>query len=114
MRIPKTIRKNGIYFHKLEGNKLVYKFMMLGIEMKELESEFLESYHIDLSYLKNKCYNETINELEKICLLFVEEKDKLKTIIKGDSIIDEVYKKKLERLIRDKDTIGLSKEQIKV
>ena len=106
LKIQKVIQINIDNFKKFKGNKLVYKFMMLETETKELESEYLESYHIDLSYLKNKCYNETIEELEKICLLFVEEKDKIKTLIKGDNIMDEAYEE-LERLSKDKDIIGL-------
>ena len=72
----------------------------------ELESEFIESYHIDLTYLNGKCYNE-LNELEKSCFVFLEEQEET-TInsLKGDSVMDEAYDE-LERISRDTGIIGL-------
>ena len=72
----------------------------------ELESEFIESYHIDLTYLNGKCYNE-LNELEKSCFVFLEEQEET-TInsLRGDSVMDEAYDE-LERISRDTGIIGL-------
>ena len=99
-------------FHKFNGNKLLYKFTMREVDTNELESEFLESYHIDLTYLKDKCYNEIKDELERICLLFIDKNNEYKSLLKGDNIMDEAYEE-LERISRDTGIIGLyDKEQI--
>ena len=80
--------------------------MMMEEETHELESEFIESYHIDLTYLNGKCYNE-LNELEKSCFVFLEEQEET-TInsLRGDSVMDEAYDE-LERISRDTGIIGL-------
>ena len=85
---------------------------MREVDTNELESEFLESYHIDLTYLKDKCYNEIKDELERICLLFIDKNNEYKSLLKGDNIMDEAYEE-LERISRDTGIIGLyDKEQI--
>ena len=45
-------------FNHYKGNKLLYTFKMLEEETKEEEGSNIISYHIDLSYMKGKCYNE--------------------------------------------------------
>jgi len=112
LEINKVIQINIDDFHKFNGNKLLYKFTMREVNTNELESEFLESYHIDLTYLKDKCYNEIKDELERICLLFIDKNNEYKSLIKGDNIMSEAYDE-LERISRDTGIIGLyDKEQI--
>ena len=71
--------------------------MMKEVELNELETENLESYHLDLSYLKERCYNEEeLTQVEKLCLLFIKEDiDSLR----GESIMDDA--KKVEQKIRN-------------
>ena len=51
-------------------------------------SRLMKSYHIDLSYLKNRYYNEC-NEIEKTCILFLEDLEKYKSDIKEDEIMEK-------------------------
>ncbi len=104
--ISKIIQINFDNYKHYSGGKLLYKFMMMEEDTHELESEFIESYHIDLTYLNGKCYNE-LNELEKSCFVFLEEQEET-TInsLRGDSVMDEAYDE-LERISRDTGIIGL-------
>ena len=65
----------------------------------------MKSYHIDLSYLKNRYYNEC-NEIEKTCILFLEDLEKYKSDIKEDEIMEKAYET-LEEISRDEKIIGL-------
>jgi len=112
LKYLKIIQINIDNFHKFKGNKLLYKFTMREIETNEQENDLLESYHIDLTYLKDKCYNEIKDELEKICLLFIDKNNEYKTLLKGDNIMNEAYEE-LERISMDKNIIGLyDKEKV--
>ena len=68
-------------------------------------SRLMKSYHIDLSYLKNRYYNEC-NEIEKTCILFLEDLEKYKSDIKEDEIMEKAYET-LEEISRDEKIIGL-------
>lgn len=78
--------------------------MMKEVELNELETENLESYHLDLSYLKERCYNEEeLTEIEKLCLLFIKEDiDSLR----GEDIMDDAIDE-LNKISHDEKIIGL-------
>ena len=97
----KVMQINIDDFKHYKGNKLLYKFKMLEEETHEEEGSGIISYHIDLSYIKSKCYNESESELEKLCLIFTDKK-----IDKGDKYMEEA-REEIEKLSRDKDIIGL-------
>ena len=102
LNIKKVIQINIDNFHRFKGNKLVYEFKMREKDTNEIETDTIESYHIDLSYLRKNCYNNS--ELEQICLLFIEQRKK------GDGKMEDYMKEaydELERISRDKDIIGL-------
>lgn len=102
LNIKKVIQINIDNFTRFHGNKLVYEFKMREKDTNEIETDTIESYHIDLSYLRKNCYNNS--ELEKILLLFIEQTKK------GDGIMEDYMKEaydELERISRDKDIIGL-------
>lgn len=89
-------------FNHYKGNKLLYTFKMLEEETREEEGSNIISYHIDLSYMKGKCYNECKSELEKLCLVFTNSKIEEK----GDKYMEEA-REEIERLSKDKEIIGL-------
>ena len=99
------IQINFDNFQKYQGNKLIYEFMMREKDTNEIETDLLKSYHINLPYLKNHCYNKC-NEIEKLCILFQEDIEKYKLEIKEDEIMEEAYET-LENISSDEKIIGL-------
>ena len=79
--------------------------MMREKDTNEIETDLLKSYHINLPYLKNHCYNEC-NEIEKLCILFQEDIEKYKIEINEDEIMEEAYET-LENISSDEKIIGL-------
>ena len=106
--ISKIIGINIDNFSKFRGNKFVYKFLPMEIETKEIEEENRESYHLDLEYLRNKCYNnDKLSELEKMCQIFIEEDfEHLENLKKGDDVMTKAVNK-LEDISKDDKIIGL-------
>ena len=106
--ISKIIGINIDNFSKFRGNKFVYKFLPMEIETKEIEDENRESYHLDLEYLRNKCYNnDKLSELEKMCQIFIEEDfEHLENLKKGDDVMTKAVNK-LEEISKDDKIIGL-------
>lgn len=106
--ISKIIGINIDNFNKFRGNKFVYKFLPMEIETKEIEEENRESYHLDLEYLRNKCYNnDKLSELEKMCQIFIEEDfEHLENLKKGDDVMTKAVNK-LEEISKDDKIIGL-------
>ena len=103
--IEAVIQINIDNFTHYKGNKLIYKFEMREQETGELECEKLESYHIDLEYLKNNCYNES-NELEQLLQLFiVEDEDKLDKLRRNRNMKKAINE--LEKISSDERIIGL-------
>lgn len=110
LEVKKVIQINIDNFTKYSGNKLIYKFMMKEVETNEIETEMIESYHINLPYLKKRCYNKDI-ELEKLCRLFVIEQKEAYNL-KGDVIMEEALNE-LEKISKDDKIIGLyDKEKV--
>lgn len=72
----------------------------------ELECEKLESYHIDLEYLKNNCYNEEENSLKTLLQLFIVEDEELLDKLMRKEDMEEAVNE-LERLSSDSRIIGL-------
>lgn len=95
-------------FNKYSGDKLVYEFSMYEIDTKEIEEEGLKSYHVDLDYLRKKCYNkEELNELEEMLQLFIVKSfDELRGDIYMEPYMQEVMQE-LERISQDEKIIGL-------
>lgn len=106
--ISKIIGINIDNFSKFRGNKFVYKFLPMEIETKEIEEENRESYHLDLEYLRNKCYNnDKLSELEKMCQIFIEvDFEHLENLKKGDDVMTKAVNK-LEEISKDDKIIGL-------
>ena len=99
------IQINFDNFQKYKGDKLIYEFMMREKETNEIETDLIKSYHINLSYLKNRCYNKC-SEIEKTCILFLEDLEKYKLDIKEDEIMEKAYET-LEEISNDEKIIGL-------
>ena len=106
--IVDIIQINIDNFTKYKGNKLVYEFSMYEKDTRELEEEGLKSYHIDLDYLRKKCYNiEKLNVLEKMLMLFIVESfDELRGGIYMEQYMQDAMEE-LERISRDEKIIGL-------
>ena len=97
----KIIQINIDDFHNYKGDKFIYEFKMREKDTMEVENDLIVSYHIDLKYLEDRCYNDS--EIEKLFRLFItEDIDSLR----GDPIMDEAIKE-LENLSIDPRIIGL-------
>ena len=105
--IEAVIQINIDNFTHYKGNKLIYKFEMREQETGELECEKLESYHIDLEYLKNNCYNKIDdNELEQLLQLFIiEDENKLDKLRRNKDMEKAINE--LEKISSDERIIGL-------
>ena len=104
--IEGVIQINIDNFTHYKGNKLIYKFEMREESTGELECEKIESYHIDLEYLRNNCYNEEGNSLERLLQLFIiEDNEKLDKLRRKKDMEEAINE--LERLSSDKKIIGL-------
>jgi len=101
-----VIQINIDNFTHYKGNKLIYKFEMREESTGELECEKLESYHIDLEYLKNNCYNEEGNSLETLLQLFIVEDEELLDKLRRKEDMEKAVNE-LERLSSDSRIIGL-------
>ena len=101
-----VIQINIDNFTHYKRNKLIYKFEMREESTGELECEKLESYHIDLEYLKNNCYNEEGNSLETLLQLFIVEDEELLDKLRRKEDMEKAVNE-LERLSSDKRIIGL-------
>lgn len=102
IKIKKTIGINIDNFSRFKGEKFLYKFVPMEVETKEIEEETRETYHLDLEYLRRKCYNEEkLDELERMCQIFIKEDEEgLDMIKKGDKVMEKAVKK-LEEISRD-------------
>lgn len=82
--------------------------MSIEVDTHEVEEKNHESYHLDLEYLKKKCYNkEKLTELENMCLIFVKDKKiELEELKQGDEWMRKAINK-LEEISMDEKIIGL-------
>ena len=108
IKIKKIIGINIDNFSRFKGNKFLYKFLPLEEETKEIEDDLRETYHLDLEYLRKKCYNkEKLSELERMCQIFIEEdSEELDELKRGDRVMEKAVNK-LEEISRDEKIIGL-------
>ena len=84
----KTILINFDNFDVLKKNKFIYYCKLFYYPYNTVLYNNIEIININLVYLKKKYYNNyRLNELEKMLLIFVEQrKDKLLKIIKNDNV----------------------------
>ena len=84
----KTILINFDNFDVLKKNKFIYYCKLFYYPYNTVLYNNIEIVNINLVYLKKKYYNNyRLNELEKMLLIFVEQrKDKLLKIIKNDNV----------------------------
>ena len=84
----KTILINFDNFDVLKKNKFIYYCKLFYHPYSTVLYNNIEIVNINLVYLKKKYYNNyRLNELEKMLLIFVEQrKDKLLKIIKNDNV----------------------------
>ena len=97
LNAKRIIQINIDNFHKYKGNKLVYEFIMREKDTGELENDLIVSYHIDLKYLENECYNN--NEIEKLFRLFLN-KD-IENISRDPEIIGLYDAEKVEKKLKN-------------
>lgn len=84
----KTILINFDNFDVLKKNKFIYYCKLFYYPYNTVLYNNIEIININLVYLRKKYYNKyRLNELEKMLLIFVEQrKDKLLKIIKNDNV----------------------------
>ena len=91
------IQINFDNYHFFEKRKLINKCMITEVETGEIENRNMIIYHINLAYLKEICYSKDIkklDELEKYCLMLIEESfNKVKKISKGDEVMEKMVEK---------------------
>ena len=75
---------------------------------KYLETENYESYHLNLEYLRKKCYNNCkLTRLEHLCkLFFITNKEEAEELAKEDDIMEKAVNK-LYELSEDEKLMGL-------
>ena len=89
-------------------SKLLYKFKIVEESGKYLETENYESYHLNLEYLRKKCYNNCkLTRLEHLCkLFFITNKEEAEELAKEDDIMEKAVNK-LYELSEDEKLMGL-------
>lgn len=105
--IERVIQINIDNYSQYKGNKLVYKFQMRDIDTHELETNSIESYHIDLAYLEKNCYNkDKLSELEKLLEIFITTNDEKLNTLRSDKVMEEAINE-LKKISGDEKIIGL-------
>ena len=109
----KTIQINIDNYDQYKEKRLIYKFMIMEEKSHIIGDEYYEKYHINLDYFKNKCYTiSELNELEKLCKLFVVETKEELNELKGEVYMEEAINE-LEKISSDEKIIGLyDKEKV--
>ena len=105
--IKEVIQINIDDFHPCKGNKIVYEFIVMEKDTKEIKNEYYKNYDIDLKNVDEKDYNKS--EINKMLIIFKNcDYEKLR----GDEIMDEALDE-LERISSDTKIIGLyDKEKV--
>ncbi len=103
-----VIQINFDNYNKFKKEKEVYEFIMKERETNEILSEKFREYHVNLEYIRKKCYDKKeINQLERYCMpLVIEILEELEEKVKGDEILESVMVK-MTRLLEDKKILGL-------
>ena len=106
--IKTVIQINFDNYSKFEGEKAVYRFVMQEEETKEVLSKKFKEYHVDLAYIRKKCYDKKeINLLERYCMpLVIEKIEELEEKVKGDEILESLAMK-MTRLLEEEKILGL-------
>lgn len=110
LELKKVFQINFDCYSKFKGKKEVYEFIQKEKDTNEiLNNNFIE-YHIDLAYIKEKCYDKPVDNLsmlERYCLLLLAETKEYAHKLIGDDNIMKKTVNKLESLNSDKKMIGL-------
>lgn len=79
-------------------SKLLYKFKITEESGNYVETDNYESYHLNLEYLKKKCYNNCkLTRLEYLCkLFFIKDIEEAREIAKEDDIMEKAVNKLCE------------------
>ncbi len=104
------IQINFDNFSYFKGNQEIYKFLYKEETSNIILPENAIKYHVDLAYIRERCYNkpvENLSKFERCCLLLMAETSEFaKKIAGNDNIMKKVYEK-LEDLNSDEMIIGL-------
>lgn len=110
LELKKAYQINFDCYSKFKGQKEIYVFVQKEVETNEvLNNNFIE-YHVDLAYIKEKCYHkkrEELSKLERYCLLLLAETKEYAQMLIGDDNIMKKTVNKLESLNSDEKLIGL-------
>ena len=114
-------RKKGSLYNELsryiqinidcEGkhSKPIMRYKLREEEIKEILTEKIEIIRVDLPYYVKKCYNEDANNLDYkdkfIGMLGIEEREKLKEIIKGEKNMEDIMKN-VEEFSEEEEILG--------
>lgn len=105
--VKKVIQINFNLFNKFD-DRIVIKFMMADVERGIIENKQIEKYHINLSNVKKKCYNNhELTKFEKELLLLVEDDPKkIREIVGDDKDLMEA-EEKIKELSQNETIVGL-------
>ncbi len=106
----KVLQINFDNFSHFNKGKEVYKFTMKEEETGVILKEFEEIYHVDMAFIRKKCYNKPVsnlNFLEKACMILTStSKEELYKYVGDDKILEKVADK-IVKLSSDEKMQGL-------
>ena len=99
-KMKRVIQININNYDRFKENEIYYPTKLINERTKTVRNEEIEIYDINLEYLKKVVYNDIKkNKLMKYLYIFVEEdNEKIKEIMKGDEIMEELEKIRKEVL----------------
>ena len=99
-KMKRIIQININNYDRFKENEIYYPTKLINERTKTVRNEEIEIYDINLEYLKKVGYNDIKkNKLMKYLYIFVEEdNEKIKEIMKGDEIMEELEKIRKEVL----------------
>ncbi len=110
-----VIQINFDNFSHFPGEQEIYKFIYKEDKINIILPDNPIKYHIDLAYIRKKCYNKPVvnlSKFERYCLLLMADTKKFAKNVAGDDKIMKKVTKKLEELNQDKNIIGLYNAEI--
>ena len=99
-KMKRVIQININNYDRFKENEIYYPTKLINERTKTVRNGEIEIYDINLEYLKKVGYNDIKkNKLMKYLYIFVEEdNEKIKEIMKGDEIMEELEKIRKEVL----------------
>ena len=108
--IKHVLQINFDNFSHFKEKKEIHKFIMKEEETNEILKEMGEVYHIDMAFIRKKCYNKhvsNLNKFERACMILTSTSKRELYKYAGD---DEMLKKVADKIVKlssDEKMMGL-------